>query len=146
MKKSLFTSGLTILSVFMSFNLAAQDIAGIWYNTEKSGKIKIFNEEGVYFGEIIWLEEPLNENGEPKVNENSPNVADHDDPIIGLRVLKDFTSEGDGKFSGGTIYDPENGKTYKCVITFIDDNNLDVRGYVGIPALGRTEKWTRASK
>ena len=48
----------------------------------------------MYFGEIIWLEEPLNENGEPKVNENSPNAADHDDPIIGLRVLKDFTSEG----------------------------------------------------
>ena len=144
MKKSLLTSCLTILCVSMSFSLAAQDIAGIWYNTEKSGKIKIFKEEGVYFGEIIWLEEPLNESGQPKVNENSPNAADHDDPIIGLRVLKNFTSEGDSKFSGGTIY--ENGKTYKCVITVIDDNNLDVRGYVGIPALGRTEKWTRASK
>ena len=96
--------------MFLAFSniLQAQDIAGTWYNTEKSGKIKIFKEGNAYFGEIVWLEEPNDENGKPKVNENAPNASDQNKPIIGLRVLRDFTADGDGKFSGGTIYDPKN--------------------------------------
>ena len=144
-------SSWTFLSICLTFLavgniLQAQDISGTWYNTEKSGKIQIFAEGDVYFGEIVWLEEPNDENGNPKVNENSPEASEQSMPIIGLRVLRDFTADGEGKFSGGTIYDPENGKTYKCVITVLSEDQLDVRGYVGIPALGRTENWTRASE
>jgi len=37
--------------------------------------------------------------------------------------------------------DPENGKDYKCRITIADDGTLKVRGYIGLPALGRTQTW-----
>ena len=146
MKRSLILISTTLIFLAFSNILQAQDISGTWYNTEKSGKIKIFKEGNAYFGEIVWLEEPNDEYGKPKVNENAPDASDQKKPIIGLRVVRDLTADGDGKVSGGTIDDPENGKTYKCVITFVSDNKLDVRGYVGIPALGRTENWTRASE
>ena len=49
-------------------------------------------------------------------------------------------------WSGGTIYDPEEGKTYKCVMKLADENTLNVRGYIGVPAFGRTVTWLRVPK
>lgn len=139
--KTLFILLLSALTLTLT---AQDDLTGVWYNTEKSGKIRIYEEGGEYFGEIVWLEEPLNENGDPKVNENAPDAQDRDDPILGLTVLKGFTEKKEGVYTNGTIYDPENGKTYKCKMT-LDGDELDVRGYVGIPAFGRTENWTRTT-
>jgi uncharacterized protein (DUF2147 family) len=50
---------------------------------------------------------------------------------------------GNKEWSEGTIYDPENGSTYSCVIKLKDDNTLDIRGYVGIKTFGRTDVWKR---
>ena len=142
MAKNIFLFALVVL--FSISSVMAQGIEGVWFNTEKSGKIKIIKKGESYLGSIIWLEEPTNANGSTKTNENSKDESKHADPIIGLQVLEGFSDNGDGTFSGGTIYDPENGKTYKCKMTLQGDN-LDVRGYIGIPAIGRTENWTRAT-
>jgi len=53
-------------------------------------------------------------------------------------------AKGKSTYKGGRILDPENGKTYKCRIKLVDDV-LEVRGYIGIPALGRTQKWYRVT-
>jgi len=65
-------------------------------------------------------------------------------------MLKNFKYDRKNKeWTGGTIYDPDRGKLYKCVIKFEKDSKVEggiklyVRGYVGIPALGRTTYWTR---
>ena len=49
------------------------------------------------------------------------------------------------EWSGGKIMDPENGKTYKCKIWFEDNNNdeLNLRGYIGFSLLGRNQVWLR---
>jgi uncharacterized protein (DUF2147 family) len=39
----------------------------------------------------------------------------------------------------GTIYDPENGKTYSCKIYLENKNTMKIRGYIGISLIGRTE-------
>ncbi len=129
----------------VSLTLAQSGISGIWYNTEKTGKIEIYQIKNIFYGKIVWLKEPISEiTGKNKVDENNPDESKRTKPIIGLVVLKNFTHDGDNSYTGGTIYDPENGKTYKCKMKLKDTNNLDVRGYIGIPALGRTEKWTRS--
>ena len=66
MKRSLILLSTSLMFLAFSNILQAQDIAGTWYNTEKSGKIKIFKQGNAYFGEIVWLEEPNDENGKPK--------------------------------------------------------------------------------
>ena len=43
----------------------------------------------------------------------------------------------------GEIYDPVHGKYYKCKMWFSDDKTLQLRGYIGIPALGRTMTWKK---
>jgi uncharacterized protein (DUF2147 family) len=43
----------------------------------------------------------------------------------------------------GNIYDPKNGSTYSCTIKMINPNTLEVRGYIGVSIIGRTDIWTR---
>jgi len=64
-------------------------------------------------------------------------------PLKGYRLLKDFIYSGKNEWTEGTIYDPENGSTYSCLITMKDNNTLDIRGYIGLKALGRTDVWKR---
>ena len=54
-----------------------------------------------------------------------------------------FTYEGNSVYDNGTVYDPENGKTYKCIMTLENINSLNVRGYIGFSFIGRTDVWTR---
>jgi uncharacterized protein (DUF2147 family) len=46
-------------------------------------------------------------------------------------------------WKGGTIYDPDNGKLYKCKMTLTEPKRLEVRGYIGFSFIGRTVVWTR---
>jgi uncharacterized protein (DUF2147 family) len=88
------------------------------------------------------MKEP-NENGKPKVDKNNPDPAKRNTPAFGLVILKNFEKVKENYWENGTIYDPNNGKTYKSNLTLKDKNNLDVRGYIGFSLLGRTESWTR---
>lgn len=67
-----------------------------------------------------------------------------DQPIIGMVILSGMRREGE-TYGGGLILDPDNGKMYKSKIKAIDGGKkLEVRGYIGIPLLGRTQIWVRA--
>ena len=144
MKKTLFSA---LLFLIVGSLFAQGSIEGIWFNTSKSAKIEIYKKGEFYHGKIVWLDEPIDEKtNKPKVDENNPEASLQKAPILGLSVLKNFTADGSSEYSGGTIYDPENGKTYKCKMTLQDKEHLDVRGYVGISVFGRTENWTRAAK
>ena len=79
----------------------------------------------------------------PKVDKNNPDPALKSAPLKGYRMLKDFVYSGKDTWSEGTIYDPLNGSTYSSTIKMKDANTLDIRGYIGVQALGRTDVWKR---
>ena len=89
------------------------------------------------------LDEPFDENGEEKTDENNPDPALGFRPIIGMDLIAGFSRESDRKWAGGTIYDPRDGKTCKCRMTVRNDGTLEVRGYVGFSLFGKTVVWTR---
>lgn len=64
-------------------------------------------------------------------------------PIVGMIIMKGLKKISPGIWSGGEILDPEEGEVYKVKITMINDKTLEVRGYIGIPLLGRTQTWVR---
>ena len=67
-----------------------------------------------------------------------------DKPIIGMTILWGLKKDGDA-WAGGEIFDPKNGKTYRCKMTLSEDgNSLNVRGFIGISLIGRTQTWLRA--
>jgi uncharacterized protein (DUF2147 family) len=142
---SFLLMGLLFLSK-LSF-AGADDIMGIWFNDDKSAKIEIFKNGQKYYGRIVWLKEPLNEEGKEKVDKNNPDASKRSTKVMMLVILRNFIYDEDDKnYQDGNVYDPKNGKDYSCKMTLLDKNNLDVRGYVGLPAFGRTAKWVRTTK
>ena len=72
---------------------------------------------------------------------NNKNPAQRNRPLRGLSMLSGFT-RGDGEWTGGTIYNPEDGKTYSAKVTPQGPNTLKVRGCIFVP-LCKTQIWTR---
>ena len=66
-----------------------------------------------------------------------------DKPVVGMTVISGVKQDGD-VWDGGTIMDPGSGNTYSAKLTPTDaGQKLDVRGYMGISLLGRTQTWVR---
>ena len=118
-------------------------ILGVWESGSGKARVKIDKLGEKYFGRIVWLREPNNEEGKPKVDKNNPDEKLRNTPLLGYRMLKDFVYTGEKNWEEGTIYDPENGSTYSCEITMTDENTLDVRGFIGLSVFGRTDVWKR---
>ena len=141
MKYSLVAFFVALAHTFYA-QVKADDILGIWLTTGKEpAKIEIYKSGEKYFGKIVWLKNPINDNG-PRVDVNNPDKKKRNRPIIGLTILTDFRFEKND-WDGGKIYDPESGNTYKCYLTLEDNTTLNVRGYIGISLFGRTETWKR---
>ena len=60
-----------------------------------------------------------------------------------MNILSGFTHSGGNLWEGGQIYDPQEGKTYKCKMTLETSDHLKVRGFIGISLIGRTNDWAR---
>ncbi|HJP98512.1 MAG TPA: DUF2147 domain-containing protein [Rhodanobacteraceae bacterium] len=67
----------------------------------------------------------------------------HNKPVVGMTIMWGVKKDGD-QWDGGQILDPNNGKIYKVKLELADNGQkLDVRGYIGMPLLGRTQTWMR---
>ncbi len=150
MKKSAFLFFMVLLAAAYAMPVAAQikgdDIVGVWLNEDKDAHVKIENRDGKYYGNIIWLKEPIDEEtGKPKLDDENPDPELQKRPVMGLELLTGFVFDGDDEWEDGDIYDPKSGKTYSCYMKFTDDtkDRLKVRGYIGISLIGRTTYWTR---
>lgn len=138
------------LLLFLSSCLLAQNankVLGVWLTQDGDSKVTITKDSnGKFNGEITWLDEPLNDEGKPKVDEENPKKSLQSRPIMGLRLLDGFIyDKSKDEWVDGTIYDPNNGKTYKCLMWFDKDpNKLSVKGYIGFSLIGREVVWTRS--
>ena len=122
----------------------AQQVLGVWTPEEGDSEIEIaLCDDGQICGRIISLTEPLDEDGNEKRDINNRDESLRARLIVGLELLTGFAAEGETKWKGGRIYNPRDGKTYKSTLTLTTEGLLKVRGYVGLPALGQTQIWSR---
>lgn len=120
-------------------------ICKVWYNQEKTSRLEVSQTGSTFEAKIIWLDQP-NENGKPKVDKENPDDKLKSRQVLGLNVLHNLHKSKDDPnfYEGGKIYDPKNGKTYDCHLTY-KGNTMELRGYVlGMSFLGRTSVWTLA--
>lgn len=132
------------LFLFLPTLASSQDITkGLWFNEEKEAKIQFYTQNGKLYGKIVWLKQ-THENGKERTDLNNPKSELRTKPIVGLVFLTGFEKDGDKAWKNGKIYDPKSGKTYSSNIKEEGKNQLNIRGYVGVAALGKTTKFTRA--
>lgn len=128
--------------VISTISFGQNQIVGKWLNQDKDAHIDLYQQKGKYYGKIIWLKTPNNDNGKPKVDDKNPNKSLKNTPILGLVFMKDFSyNTEDKEWTDGSIYDPKSGKTYSCTVWLEDNNTLNVRGYWGF--IYNTSTWTR---
>ena len=139
-----FLNILFIILATRIFSQVSPDvIIGTWLTAAGTAKVHISREGDKYSGKIAWLKNPLDENGKAKVDKNNPDKMKKTIPLMDLNLLKNFEFD-DGEWTNGTIYDPTNGKTYSCVIKY-RNGKLDLRGYIGISLIGRTQTWFKVA-
>jgi uncharacterized protein (DUF2147 family) len=78
--------------------------------------------------------------GETGLDFRNPNAALRSRPLIGANILSNFTRQADDSYKGGTIYNPEDGKTYRSEFKLKADGRLEVKGCVG--PFCQTQVWT----
>lgn len=120
--------------------------AGLWTTFNDStgkpdGLVRIDEIDGEFLGTVVEVFSATTPNPICDLCEG----ALKDKPIIGMTILRGLRRDGNG-YGGGIILDPDEGRTYRCTAMLLDGGRkLEVRGYVGLPLLGRTQTWVRGN-
>jgi len=115
-----------------------QLILGNWLTADGGGIIHIsLAADGSYEGRIAGGNQP------GRLDTRNPDESLRGRSLLGAVLLRDLHYDGQGKWSGGRIYDPNNGHTYHCNAELVAPNELKLRGYLGFSLIGRNEMWTR---
>ena len=131
-----------VMLLLMPAAARAETPHGLWDAGESH--IQIYNCGELLCGRIVHLDEPNDKDGNPKTDTSNPDPALQSRPIMGMDLIAGFKRKTDRYWINGTIYDPRDGKTYKCKMTLKKKSGiLEVRGYVGVSLFGKTVKWTR---
>jgi len=144
MKKIIVLVTILFSALTITFAQNADAVKGTWLNSGKDAKVEIYKSGDKYAGKIVWTKDPYEADGKTlkKDNKNSDeNLRNR--TILNMIILTNFRYD-DGEWVNGSIYDPKNGKTYKSKMK-ISNGSLEIRGYVGSPAFGKTTTWTKVS-
>jgi uncharacterized protein (DUF2147 family) len=136
------------LSLAASLACAQATPVGLWKTIDDETKaekslIRISDSAGVLSGKIEKL---LNPAIKPDAVCEQCTDERKGQPLVGMAVLRGVrhSASDAALWDGGEILDPNNGKTYKVRLTPVDGGKtLSVRGYIGMPMLGRTQTWIR---
>lgn len=132
-----------ILAAFPFAASLAQDVTGKWKLEDGTAIVEVYRSGDVFNGKIVWLADPTEDDGSPAVDSNNPDKALRSRKLIGLNMLSGLKETGKNEYSGGSIYDPGNGKTYNCSMK-VEGDVLKVRGSLDKKGLlGRTMDWFR---
>ena len=138
-----------LLTLFFSFanivSAQSPDLVGLWKTIDdKTGKprslVRINETNGEYSATIEkgLLATDANEAVCDKCTDDRKNQK-----LIGMTIAKGLKKNGT-QYDGGEILDPDNGKIYRCKMKLDETGNmLEVRGYIGISLLGRSQIWNR---
>lgn len=122
----------------------ADAILGEWYSPEKDGKFLFYKNNGRYYGKLVWLSNPLGNDGKPKKDLANPDPAKRHISLIGLNVFSGFIYNAEKKeWTEGKVYDTRHGDTYCCTLRLISDLVLETRGFVMYSWLGKSAYFTR---
>lgn len=112
---------------------ANERLVGEWITDSQSARIAIttcVDDPALLCGRIVWLARPLGADGTPVRDSRNPDPGRRHRPLLGSDIIRGFRSSGSDRWSGGTIYDPENGRTYDARMRLTGVDTLEMKGCV----------------
>lgn len=131
-----------LIATLMCFNIALpawateeSDIFGRYWNPDRDGIVEIYSEGDAVHGRVIWSATPL-------IDEKNRDKTLRGRDMLGVPFLTGFRFDGEARWTGGRVYAPDNGRTYRGRL-WLEGGDLKMRGFVGVSALGRTATFQR---
>jgi uncharacterized protein (DUF2147 family) len=135
---------LTFLFVAVAGIFSAQaQVTGKWKTIddetgEAKSIVEIYEQNGKIYGKVVEILNPAKK----KATCTNCKGADKNKPIEGMIIIRGLQKDGN-EYTDGDILDPNKGKLYSCTIKLDGKDKLDVRGFMGISLLGRSQTWHR---
>lgn len=117
----------------------AADVTGTWLTDTDEGVVEITACGSSVCGRLVSSDDIKKNPG--LTDSKNADASQRNRTLKGLLLLQGFTGSG-GNWTGGKIYNPDDGKTYSATLTLEGDNMLKVRGCVVVPFC-QTQTWTR---
>ena len=125
---------------------ADERIVGEWITQRQSARVAIAacpGDRSTLCGQITWLAQPLGADGAPASDTRNPEASLRRQPLMGLEIIRGFRAAGAERWNGGTIYDPESGRTYDAQMR-LAGGALEVKGCVLVFCEAQT--WRRVGR
>lgn len=142
MKKSILAVFMLLLS-WASFaqELPADKIIGTWKCDDY--KIEVFKAGNTYSARLLWSKDMFEADGKTaKKDLKNPNEKLRSRSVQGVTHITDLVFK-DGEYVDGKLYSVQDGNTYSFKGKLKGPNDLETRGYKGIPLMGKSFKWKR---
>jgi uncharacterized protein (DUF2147 family) len=119
---------------------SAADPVGLWLTEDGNAKVRISPCGGAICGNIVWLRQPNDGNGKPKLDKSNADAGKRGRPLLGVPIVLAMKPDGTSKWSG-QVYNAEDGKTYSGSFALLDANRAALKGCFAI--ICKTNNWTR---
>lgn len=120
---------------------AAEDPTGYWATEKDESQVHITHCGGDKLcGTLFWMKNPSDAKGSPMLDKENEDEAKRKRPLLGIQFIS-MKSEDD--YWKGTVYNPQNGKTYDATLKILSKNQVELKGCVAY-VLCAGQKWTRA--
>jgi uncharacterized protein (DUF2147 family) len=141
-------TGLAVLTFLAALHAggaraSGDPVFGFWLSENQRAVIEIVPCGESACGKTVWLQEPLNGDGQPKTDDNNTDEELRGRMLCGVELISNFQNVKPGAWSGGAVYSPRDGKTYAASMELRGDDTLELRGYLLLPLFGQTQVWTR---
>lgn len=132
-------AGVLLPAVLLATPALAADPTGLWQTPTRGGQVEISKCGASLCGRLVTSE---GLKADPNLKDiHNANAAERGRALKGVTILTGF-SGGPKEWTGGSIYNADDGKTYSGTLTLANDNTLKLQGCVVYP-LCKTQTWTR---
>jgi uncharacterized protein (DUF2147 family) len=113
--------------------------AGAWFVNGTGAALQLFNCSGLLCGRIVSLKNTRDTAGRPASDDNNPDPGSRRRPLCGLTVLRGLHPVGRDRWNSGSLYNPDDGRTYRVSAKLRSADVLVARVYLGSPLFGETK-------
>lgn len=107
-----------------------EHVQGRYVSKEGDHGIELLLKDGVLMGRIAWTKDP------ELTDAQNEDPALRSRKVAGIYHAQGFEQDGHGRWAGGTLYNPEDGKTYAAALWLEGDERLIIQGRPNVPLLG----------
>ena len=144
---------LAIFALFFFFTpnppaVTSDQIVGRWMSAEKDLAVEVYKFKDRYAGRVVWFD--CSKPGTPSMAQHydteNPSPKLRSRSWLGMNVLNNLRFDGTSEWNGGTVYDPNSGRTYRTIVRMPSPRTIIVRGYWGIELLGKNMRFNKVGR